>query len=309
MSFPESIKTFTTKVDLRDTVLALHVNELQTEVTAIERSLGTSLVTGTPGVVYNPNITSWTTELGGLGGRLANIEAGLSADAHSQYIRKAADATNIVTPTSGSTIGLKITAHPSQTVNLLEVGGASVSAIGLMRSEGVEVVTLSKAQTLTNKAISGTDNTLSAVPATVVLVDPSTNIKTYVDVLPRVVEWTPGPTGPPGFVVDGPDHRSLGVERPSVRGRPHRPDRPHRINRRHRPDRADWVERSHRPDRDAGSGRNQWRSRCNWSYRPSGSAGPDWAGRSHRPGRHRRPHRSLRPHGTPTDEDHAPQHH
>lgn len=44
-SFPNEIKTFTTKVNNVDTVFASHINDLQDEIVAIETKLGTNLST------------------------------------------------------------------------------------------------------------------------------------------------------------------------------------------------------------------------------------------------------------------------
>ena len=42
-SFPSSVKSFTTRNDVSDTIMASHVNDLQDEVNAVETALGTSL--------------------------------------------------------------------------------------------------------------------------------------------------------------------------------------------------------------------------------------------------------------------------
>ena len=74
-AYPASVKSFTTKVDFTDTVLAEHVNSLQEEVNAIQANLGTNIKTGSGGVgVYDNVTTAWNT----LKDRITNIEYGLT---------------------------------------------------------------------------------------------------------------------------------------------------------------------------------------------------------------------------------------
>lgn len=76
-SFPGALRPFSSRVDLRDTVVANDVNSLQEEVLAIEAAIGTASNTNKPlASTYTGSFaltTSWTT----LSDRLANIEAGL----------------------------------------------------------------------------------------------------------------------------------------------------------------------------------------------------------------------------------------
>lgn len=76
-SFPGSVRPFSSRVDLRDTVIANDVNSLQEEVAAIETALGTAANANKPlASTYAGSFaltTTWTT----LSDRLANIEAGL----------------------------------------------------------------------------------------------------------------------------------------------------------------------------------------------------------------------------------------
>jgi hypothetical protein len=71
-TFPSSVRNFTAKVDIQDTILADHVNSLQDEVRAVETTIGTSPLTS----VYTGSFvqtSTWTS----LSARLANIEYGL----------------------------------------------------------------------------------------------------------------------------------------------------------------------------------------------------------------------------------------
>ena len=86
--YPTAVKTFTTKVDFTDTILAAHVNDLQDEVGAIESNLGTNIKTGSGWVGSFDQVTSnWAS----LKERIANIEYGLNTSFSAK------------TPTGGST--------------------------------------------------------------------------------------------------------------------------------------------------------------------------------------------------------------
>jgi hypothetical protein len=74
-SYPGAIKSFTTKVDFADTVLAEHVNTLQEEVSSLQVNLGTLISTGSGWVgSFDKITTNWNT----LKDRIANIEYGLN---------------------------------------------------------------------------------------------------------------------------------------------------------------------------------------------------------------------------------------
>lgn len=108
--YPGSVRIFSTKVDLVDTVMASHVNLLQDEVTAVQTTLGTGILASS----WSGSFAQTSTHTN-LASRLVNIEAGLK------------------------------------------------SATGV-HSLGGSVVGTSDTQTLTNKTISGSSNTLSNVP-------------------------------------------------------------------------------------------------------------------------------------------------
>ena len=74
-AYPAAVKSFTTKVDFSDTILAEHVNSLQDEVNSIQANLGTLIKTGSGWVGEFDQVTSnWNS----LKDRLANIEYGLA---------------------------------------------------------------------------------------------------------------------------------------------------------------------------------------------------------------------------------------
>jgi hypothetical protein len=76
-SFPGALRPFSSRVDLRDTVVAADVNSLQEEVYAIETTLGTASNANKPLASTYTGSFSLTTTWTSLSDRLANIEAGL----------------------------------------------------------------------------------------------------------------------------------------------------------------------------------------------------------------------------------------
>lgn len=70
--FPNSVRIYSAKTDLVDTVLAEHVNLLQDEVTAVQSTLGTGLLTST----WTGTFSQPTTHAS-VSARLRNIEIGL----------------------------------------------------------------------------------------------------------------------------------------------------------------------------------------------------------------------------------------
>lgn len=74
-AYPAAVKSFSTKVDFTDTILAEHVNTLQEEVNSIQANLGTLIKTGSGWV---GNFDQVTTAWDSLKDRLANIEYGLA---------------------------------------------------------------------------------------------------------------------------------------------------------------------------------------------------------------------------------------
>jgi hypothetical protein len=81
-SYPATVKSFTTKVDFTDSVLAEHVNSLQDEVNSLQLNLGTFIRTSSGWVgEFDQVTTTWDT----LKDRLANLEYGLN-DAYGAMI-------------------------------------------------------------------------------------------------------------------------------------------------------------------------------------------------------------------------------
>ncbi len=96
-SFPTTIRQFTPKVDLQDTILADHINALQDEVRAIELTLNgtTDATNGLLTSNYAGTFTA-TAAWNSLDDRLSNIEAGLvNGIAISPYVKKAGDSMTV----------------------------------------------------------------------------------------------------------------------------------------------------------------------------------------------------------------------
>ena len=125
-SYPTSVRTFTNKVDLVDTVLADHINALQDEVHSLEIVLGATSLGGNPLTSTYTGTFSTTTTWTSLDERINNIEIGLvnGVGAASPYVKKTGDS---IQPTAG-TVGLVLKTL-SGTSNLFE-GRSSTNALG-----------------------------------------------------------------------------------------------------------------------------------------------------------------------------------
>jgi hypothetical protein len=136
-TFPTTIRNYSARTDLVDTVVADNVNSLQEEVLAIETVLGvssngTSPLISTFSGTWSTSTTSWGT----LGARLLNIESGLvnGTGANSPYVVKAGGS-QILTNTN---VGLSLKTGTG-TLALLEtytsanVLGFNVTYLGIPR--------------------------------------------------------------------------------------------------------------------------------------------------------------------------------
>ena len=164
-SYPSSVKSFTTKVDFSDTVLAEHVNSLQDEVNTIEANLGTYITTGSGWVgSFDQVTTNWNS----LKDRLANIEYGLN-DAFDTHVNNTGGST--ITSTANDLVSLIIKAKSSQTANLLELQTSAGTVVSKVDSSGV-IYTSGKA--LVPVVYASTQP--SSVPAGTVWVDSTSSV-------------------------------------------------------------------------------------------------------------------------------------
>ena len=133
-SFPTNVRSFTTKVDLQDTILADHINSLQDEVRAIEITLN-GTVDATNGLLTSnytgtfANTTSWNS----LDERITNIERGLvNGIPTAPYLLKAGDN---MTVSNSTALTLKnssatITNNLFESYNSTNVLGFAISGSG-----------------------------------------------------------------------------------------------------------------------------------------------------------------------------------
>jgi hypothetical protein len=135
-TYPTGIATFVDKVNVTDIIDASHPNAIQSEVIAIETTLGAS-----PNLSTTPNpagtFTSTATTFGSVNARLANIETGIVADTHTQYLRKAGDSANVITANSSAIKGLVIKGAASQSANLQEWQNSSGTVLAFISPTGV----------------------------------------------------------------------------------------------------------------------------------------------------------------------------
>ncbi len=118
-NYPTSIKVWTPKVNLTDTVIAEDVNTVYEELEAVQRQLGaggvtTSAIWGSDPAGFNTSTTSW----GSLRARIQNIENGT-------FNAVTSKGGSTITPSATTVVGLKLKAVASQTANLLEVRNAA----------------------------------------------------------------------------------------------------------------------------------------------------------------------------------------
>lgn len=129
-SYPASVKSFTTKVDFTDSVLAAHVNALQLEVVALQVELGTDVAVGSGWVgAVDFATTNWNT----LKDRLANIEYGLK-DVYDDYVSDVGGSTII--SSANNVKSLVIKAKASQTADLIEFQTSASTVVTRVKPDG-----------------------------------------------------------------------------------------------------------------------------------------------------------------------------
>lgn len=169
VQYPGSVKTFTTKVDFADTVLAEHVNSLQDEVNALEANLGTYIKTGSGWIgTFDQTTTAWNT----LKDRIANIEYGLYV-AYNTNTSTLGGST--IQPSTTTTVGLIVKAKASQTADLVDFqtsDGTTISKVdasGNLYTSGKQLVPIVYSATQPSSVPAGTiwvDSSSSIAPLT-----------------------------------------------------------------------------------------------------------------------------------------------
>lgn len=139
-SYPGAVRPFVNKTNVVDIIDASHPNSLQEEVIAIESTIGLNPALSTApssSGTFSTTATQYTTLIQ----RLANIETGIVADTHTQYVKKTGNET-IVNGVS-TNVGLTIRGATGQTANLQEWRNSSntilarVSASGALVAESI----------------------------------------------------------------------------------------------------------------------------------------------------------------------------
>lgn len=132
-SWPGTVPSYTTKVNIVDVVDADHPNTLQDDVRAIALNLGVNPQTSTtvvPGDVFSATSVAYAT----VGARLTNIEKGVVGDSHSQYVKVAGGSTIL----SGvANAGLIVKALTGSSQNLIEFRTQSNTLVTYVDSSGV----------------------------------------------------------------------------------------------------------------------------------------------------------------------------
>jgi hypothetical protein len=168
-AYPATVKSFSSKVDFSDTVLAEHVNSLQDEVNAIQANLGTFIKTGSGWVgEFDQVTTAWNT----LKDRLENIEYGLG-DVYNDYVSKSGGST--ILSSGNDVVGLTVKAKTSQTANIASFKNSSDSVVTYVNSSG-HIFT--RAKELVPVIYSDTQPTGSSFAAGTVWIDSSIDVDT-----------------------------------------------------------------------------------------------------------------------------------
>jgi len=133
-SYPSNIINFgPDKVNTVDLVIANDPNTLRAEVVALETTIGTSPSVSTAA----SSSSAWYNDgrdYSTIVGRLSNIEIGIVADTHTQYVKNTGGST--ITPSTTSTVGLTIKATSGQTAHLQEWKDSSGTVLAYVDALG-----------------------------------------------------------------------------------------------------------------------------------------------------------------------------
>lgn len=131
--YPAAVKDFgAAKRDYLDVVYAAHPNDIQTEIVALETTLGVnpSVSTSPTGsVAYQAGYT-----FADVKARLDNIENGLFADTHTQYVKKTGSTVtgNIVLSSGATVTGVPTPSGNTDAVNKAYADSKGFSAAFLL---------------------------------------------------------------------------------------------------------------------------------------------------------------------------------
>jgi hypothetical protein len=122
-TYPGGKRTFSVHTNITEIIDASHPNSIQEEVASMQAYLGTNPHISNA-VSSSDTFSSSSVTYADMAGRMLNIEKGIVADTHTQYVRNAptSGSPNVITTTSGTTTvpTLVIRAQTSQTANLQE---------------------------------------------------------------------------------------------------------------------------------------------------------------------------------------------
>jgi hypothetical protein len=132
--YPSSVKPFDPKVDFTQVVVAEHINTLQDEVQAVESYVGVSPHVsagyGSGVGTFTTGTTTWST----LAARVQNLEYGINADVHTQYLKFTGGET--IQSSNSTVVGLNIQGFTSQTADLLRFKNSSGTVLTKVDSAG-----------------------------------------------------------------------------------------------------------------------------------------------------------------------------
>lgn len=144
-SYPGAIVNFSTKHDLTDVIDAADPNTIQAEVVALETAVGTNPATGATQAAGSYLASNRT--FASLSARVTNVEHGLVADTHTQYVHKSGGDT--VAATSSGDTSLTVQANGGRGLEVKDTSGNTkvyTDTDGNLRINGSEIpVTQSQA--------------------------------------------------------------------------------------------------------------------------------------------------------------------
>ena len=132
-SYPISIRPFQPKVNIQDIVDAADPNALQEEVVALGTTLGLNPALST--TPSSSNSFANSTQFSTVVQRLANIETGIVADTHTQYIKRTGN--EIITNATASNVAFTVKGATSQSANLQNWTNSSNTVVASISSTGV----------------------------------------------------------------------------------------------------------------------------------------------------------------------------